>query len=326
MLQSAFDVDLTSPAVAIRSFLRAARDEIAAEWNGGSWVGDRLSELLDCIGELAEHASSGEPPEATFAMARRRALDTYGPRTSDVSQLVGELSSLRACIARAWQHGALADRHRELAAVNLAIDAVIAASVARFQEPALAKLEALLAASPVGIAFLDRDLRYIRINEALAALNARSPAEHVGKSLAEVLPGTAVATLEPMLREVMESGEPVLNREIRAPSEDPAKDPRTYLATYFPVRTASGEIAGVGGIVTDVTDARRVEIDLRRVQGHMQSILEHTPAPGTAPRTFSLRISPPCTARTTPSSWTRGARSRSKRPSRRRTGLGRSSP
>jgi PAS domain-containing protein len=53
---------------------------------------------------------------------------------------------------------------------------------------------------------------------------------------------------------------------------------RTYLASFFSVRAASGEIIGVGGVVSDVTDARRAEQDLRRVQERMQAILQHTRA------------------------------------------------
>ncbi len=262
--------------VSIRAFLRDARDAIVAEWKGDTWLADRLPDLLESIGELAEHAASGSSHESTFAMGRHHAVDTSG-RDFDVSHVVAELSRLRACIVNVWQRGPWAGRHRELAAVNVAIDAVIAASVSRFQEPALAKLEALLSASPVGIGFLDRDLRYIRINEALASLNRRSPAEHIGKSFAEVLPATSAASVEPMLRRVMETGTPVLNHEIREPIA--SEGHRTYLATFFPVRMPSGEVGGVGGVVADVTEARRAEADLRRVQEHMQSVLEHTPAP-----------------------------------------------
>jgi PAS domain S-box-containing protein len=140
------------------------------------------------------------------------------------------------------------------------------------RERVLAKLESLLAASPVGIAFLDRDLRYLRINDALAAWNGRPAAEHIGRTVAEVLPDAAPA-FEPMLRNIIATGTPVLDVEVTSPVGD-----RSLLANFFPVRSPSGEIVGVGGVVTDVTDARRAAAELRREQLRVQSIVEHAPA------------------------------------------------
>jgi PAS domain S-box-containing protein len=179
----------------------------------------------------------------------------------------------------------------DLLALDVAFDSVIAAWVSRYEEAsrgrverlaaqrerALGKLESLLAASPVGIAFLDEDLRYLRINEALAAMNGHPAADHVGRSVVEMLPDLA-GVLEPILREVMATGQPALNRVLTRDSPSRPGEPRTHLATFFPVRAESGQLLGVGGIVSEVTDARRAQEDLRRVQERMQLILEHTPA------------------------------------------------
>jgi PAS domain S-box-containing protein len=144
--------------------------------------------------------------------------------------------------------------------------------IAGERERTLAKLESLLAASPVGIAFVDRDLRYLRINEALAMLNSRPVDAHVGRTVGELLPDDAAATLEPMLRGVMESGVALTNIELERP------DGRTFLANYFPVRSGAGEVSGVGGIVFDVTEEKQAVEALRVEQARLQSILEHAPA------------------------------------------------
>src|ERR671933_450836 len=52
---------------------------------------------------------------------------------------------------------------------------------------------ALLDAAPVGIAFFDRDLRYIRVNRALAEINGLAAEEHVGRRLEDVVGGLAPA-------------------------------------------------------------------------------------------------------------------------------------
>jgi PAS domain S-box-containing protein len=141
------------------------------------------------------------------------------------------------------------------------------------------RLEALLAASPVGMAFVDRELRYVRINEALAALNGRPVRDHLGRSVCEMLPDVA-PVLEPMLREVMQRGEPMLNRELTVPSRSDPDVQQTLLVTFFPVRSgADGQVDGVGAIVSDITSVKQVQEDLRREQARMQSILDHMPAP-----------------------------------------------
>ena len=50
-------------------------------------------------------------------------------------------------------------------------------------------LRALFETSPVGIAFYDRDLRYLDVNDAFAQFDGRSPGEHIGKSVTEILQG-----------------------------------------------------------------------------------------------------------------------------------------
>jgi len=132
------------------------------------------------------------------------------------------------------------------------------------RERALAKLESLLATSPVGIAFLDRDLRYIRINEALAAIHGRAATEHVGRSIHDILPDAV--TLEPLLRGVLETGEMV--RELEVGTHD-----RSFLAHYFPVRSLEGRIIGVGGMVVENTERRRVEDELRHAVQLREDVL-----------------------------------------------------
>ncbi len=61
----------------------------------------------------------------------------------------------------------------------------------------------------MGFCYLDTDLRYVEINDWLAAINGLSPAEHVGRTIGEILPSVAEA-VERQLRQVIETGEPIL--------------------------------------------------------------------------------------------------------------------
>src|SRR4030095_6504771 len=76
----------------------------------------------------------------------------------------------------------------------------------------LAYVEAIYATAPVGLCFVDTDLRFRSITARLAEMNGKSVKEHIGHTLHEVVPQIADA-VEPYYRRVIESGEPVLNVE-----------------------------------------------------------------------------------------------------------------
>jgi signal transduction histidine kinase len=134
--------------------------------------------------------------------------------------------------------------------------------IAAEREIALAKLEGLLAASPVGVAFLDPELRFVRINESLASISGRTVADYLGHTLEEVIPKRSVE-LEPLLREVLATGVPQLGRRILSePGPDGGR--RSYLGSYFPVRSPRGIVFGVGAVVTEVTELERVTNEVMR--------------------------------------------------------------
>lgn len=293
--------DAGGAPVRVQPILRDGHDGIVSAWTTAvgqlPWpaAGPAASlvtlapQLLDQIGALAEIAQI-ESPARVFEVARD-ALRGSIEHTCEVSRLLAEVSALRQCIMSWWSRATSEDRDDPASeALHLAIDAITAAMVSRCEALSrlrferlsaervrtLSELESLLAASPVGVAFLDRDLRYVRINDALAAVNGRPSAEHLGRSIMEMIPDAA-PVLQPILRDVLARGEPVSNRQLTRLSPH-SGEVHTYLATFFPVRDASDEIVGLGGIVSEVTDVQRAQQDLRRAQDRMQSILEHTPA------------------------------------------------
>jgi PAS domain S-box-containing protein len=125
-------------------------------------------------------------------------------------------------------------------------------------EESLALLDTLLATAPVGFAFMDQELRYRRINEALAAINGLPSAAHLGRSLHEVLP-TLTPQLEPLLRQVLETGEPLVNVELCGAKPTAPLEQGHWLASYYPVRARDGRVLGVGVVVIDMTERRRAD-------------------------------------------------------------------
>src|SRR5712692_2022751 len=120
------------------------------------------------------------------------------------------------------------------------------------------RLDAFFTAAPAGLAILDRELRYVQLNDTLAQMNGRSVAEHLGRSVREVLPELA-PSLEPILQRILRLGEPALNIEVSG--ETPAQPgvTRYWMASYFPLPGARGTPEGIGAIVLEDTARRRAE-------------------------------------------------------------------
>jgi PAS domain S-box-containing protein len=128
-------------------------------------------------------------------------------------------------------------------------------------ERSLALLDTLFATAPVGLVFFDTDLRYVRINRALAEINGLSIDEHIGKTVQDVLPDAAQEVPD-QIQAVIDSGEAATDLEVRvATLRDPGA-PRLFNASYYPVRSADGEIIGVGGVVADITERQRAQVEL----------------------------------------------------------------
>jgi PAS domain S-box-containing protein len=140
----------------------------------------------------------------------------------------------------------------------------------------LDELEAVYRNSPVGLALLDRDLRYLRVNEVLARFNGKPAAEHLGRTPGEVIPHAA-SVVVPLLRRVVEAGEAVRDIEIRVPDLDDPSAERFYVVTYDPVRGADGAVAGIVGTVSDVTALKRAEREARLHLEELESVYAHAP-------------------------------------------------
>ena len=113
--------------------------------------------------------------------------------------------------------------------------------------------------APVGLCYFDAELRYVQINDFLAAINGLPSEAHIGKSLTEVLPEIAAAGVEKELRGVLESGDPVIRGTVTMePLAHPGEE-HTYMHDYYAIRAGDGEIIGVSCCVVDITGLRRAE-------------------------------------------------------------------
>mgnify|MGYP001555597223 CR=1 FL=1 len=121
-----------------------------------------------------------------------------------------------------------------------------------------AELAAIYDAAPVGLAFVDRSLRYVRINARLAAIHNVPLDDHLGRSIRDVLGEAAADWVEPLYRRVIETNQPLINREARGRNPQPPHDERVWLSNYYPL-VIDGELVGVNVVVQDITDLKRGE-------------------------------------------------------------------
>jgi PAS domain S-box-containing protein len=139
-------------------------------------------------------------------------------------------------------------------------------------EHTLTIVDALLESALVGIGLVDRDMRYVRVNSVLAQINNRTPEYHLGRTVREVI-GDRADVVEPYMRQVLATGEPVTNRELYVHLEGAPNELRVFLASYFPVRTDDGEVIGIGASVADITRLKRIESDLQDAVRQREEIL-----------------------------------------------------
>lgn len=122
----------------------------------------------------------------------------------------------------------------------------------RLASEALTMLETLQASTPVGFGYIDRDFRFVRVNWTLAEMTGVPLTEHPGRLVSELAP-TIWSQLEPVFREVMETGMPARNVELVGENPRKAGDMRYSLLNCHPA-TKDDEITGVGVVIVDITE------------------------------------------------------------------------
>lgn len=127
--------------------------------------------------------------------------------------------------------------------------------------------------SPVGKALLDRDLRYLAINDTLARFNGCDARAVIGQSVAQVLPD-AYPTLEPLLRRVLDHGEAQRNFRVSVPTPSTPDEVSDWEASYLPVLLPDGQVGGVYVQAINLTLTLQAERALRESATLVRRVLD----------------------------------------------------
>jgi PAS domain S-box-containing protein len=159
------------------------------------------------------------------------------------AELLLMLMPLAAVIAilLGWQQQRLADARRASLDIHRAV----------------LTLEAAFAHVPVGLAVLDLDLRYVRINRLLADINGLPVEDHIGKSIHDAIPEIAPAA-ELRIRQVMATGTPILGAVFEGATPAQPHVRRVWRESLHPVIDADGALLGVTVVVEEITEQQRL--------------------------------------------------------------------
>jgi len=136
-----------------------------------------------------------------------------------------------------------------------------------------ALLSTVYASAPVGLAYLDAELRIVMINDYLAAVNALPASAHIGHTLPELLGERGVLYEEPY-RRVLASGRPLVDIEdsVEVPA-DPSVT-RHWICSYYPVYGSERELVGINAVVLDITERKLQEQRERDNQELFRALFE----------------------------------------------------
>ncbi|MFF3985197.1 SpoIIE family protein phosphatase [Streptomyces sp. NPDC001797] len=115
-------------------------------------------------------------------------------------------------------------------------------------------LDGFLTRSPIGMAVMDLDLRYVWLNDTLEQFGGVPREQRLGRRLSELLPGLQGTTIEGLMRKVLTSREPVTDYEYLGWSWSDPHRQRAYSTSFFPLVDPDDTVTGVCYMVSDVTE------------------------------------------------------------------------
>ncbi|WP_244430729.1 PAS domain-containing protein [Methylocystis sp. ATCC 49242] len=251
-----------------------------AELNGApmeAHIGRSVSEMApdasDQIAQLVRQVVATGQPLKNYLIVRKNSPNSDAVRFLDASYFP------------------LIDEHGEVSGFSVLLEEItdrkLAEEALRHSESEARKqrdeLDWIYRNAPIGLAYLDLDLRYRRINDWLANLSQRPVEEHIGLSVFDVVPQFARGAK--MIKEwILATGEPVRNLEFSGEMPPNSGVVRHINSSWYPAFSEEGALAGFSVVVEEITERKRAEEALRRSEAkarkqrdELKWIYENTP-------------------------------------------------
>ncbi|GGJ49000.1 PAS domain-containing sensor histidine kinase [Deinococcus roseus] len=145
------------------------------------------------------------------------------------------------------------------------------------QQRELQMLRSIVQSVPLGIGFVDQDLRFQVLNPHMLQYTLYPASAYLGQRFSEVYRG-GQQEVEEAFRQILHTGGSLSNVEYQMEARDPALGRRQLQRSHFAVRDEAQNIIGVGSLLQDITEKKEAERQLQESQLFVQRIAETTPA------------------------------------------------
>lgn len=246
-------------------------DKIYRDWRWNKMLGYDIQEAIDDISAFKRLVHPLDLP------ALEKVLEAYSTGTSSVFEIEFRMRSCSGEWKWIQSRGKVAERNHSSEVLRMTgTHKDITERKTLEREIALreARLNAFFSCAPVGLKILDKDLRYLQINEQLAEINGVPVEEHLGKTMYEVVPQIA-PVVTPILEKVTTENKPVLNLELSFAFLNAPNVLRNFLVSYFPIPSESERCVNIGTVVVEITDRKRAQAALQEREEEFRAIFEN---------------------------------------------------
>jgi len=132
------------------------------------------------------------------------------------------------------------------------------------------ELDAIYTTAPVGLFVLDRELRFLRLNERLAEMNGLPVTAHLGRRVREIVPDLADMA-EPLFQRVIDRAEPLLDVQLSGETVAQPGIRRHWREHLYPMKDAEGQVVGINGVVEEITEIKRIEEEIRALNADLEA-------------------------------------------------------
>ncbi|MEM1365195.1 MAG: CheR family methyltransferase [Pseudomonadota bacterium] len=122
--------------------------------------------------------------------------------------------------------------------------------------------------SPLAMGLIDRDMKYVRLNQKLADINGEPVDAHIGRTIRDIIPAVADQT-EALVKTVLETGEAVRGVRVDGNIKSEPNKPRIWEADWVP-HYSGDELSAVAVTVRDITAQTETDQSLRRVMRELE--------------------------------------------------------
>jgi len=115
------------------------------------------------------------------------------------------------------------------------------------------QLKAVFDHLPIGLCIIDKDLRYLQLNQVFADMDGMSVAAHLGKTIKEVVPDLSEQA-ETALKNIIATGEPLLDLYVAGETSSKPGVKCIWKENWVPYRDENEQIIGIIVTAENITD------------------------------------------------------------------------